>query len=149
MLTRPILLPISIVRSPYQLFSSKYRRKPNSMNQSSSNVYDRLLVIVYTLSCTHGCYTTHLWCMWDTSGYVYYGWLNYRKFETHYRKFETFFRKFETFVENVPAACVESAQTFYTPSDCWVKVPIIRQIVGIIHDFVYFPNPKGGWGCGA
>ena len=52
----------------------------------------------------------------------------YRKFETFFRKFETFFRKFETFVENVPAACVESAQTFYNPSDCWlVKIRSVRQ----------------------
>ena len=53
MLTRPILLRISIVRSPYHLFSSKYRRKPNSMNQSSSNVYDRLIVILYTVVTEH------------------------------------------------------------------------------------------------
>ena len=60
-----------------------------------------------------------IWCMWLTSGYVYYAWLNYRKFGSHYRKFGSFFRKYGSSVENVPAVYVETTQTFYNPSDCW------------------------------
>ena len=106
------------------------------MNHSCSNVYDHLLVFLYANSLSSN---QRLTCevvirltriirpiighpdppAIGTSGYVYYGWLNYRKFETHYRKFETFLRKFETCVENLPAACVESAQTFYNPTNCW------------------------------
>jgi hypothetical protein len=40
-------------QKPIPFSSKKKRRKPNSMNQSSSNVNDRLLLIIYTLSYTH------------------------------------------------------------------------------------------------
>ena len=126
-------------------------------------MYDRLLVILYTLSYTHGCYWTHIyghscspsradaempvrrtngprmdkcvtrpawsrseppwiWCMWGTSGYVYYGWLNYRNFGSHYRNFGSFFRNFGSSVQNVPAAYVETTQSSYNPSDCRLLV---------------------------
>ena len=46
-----------VSQKPISIFFIKIaRRKPNSMNQSRSNVYDRLLVILYTLSYTHGFY---------------------------------------------------------------------------------------------
>ena len=48
----------------------------------------------------------------QTVGYVYYGWLNYRNFETHYRNFGSFFRNFETSVENVPGAVCRNDPKF-------------------------------------
>ena len=69
-------------------------------------MYDHLLVILYRLSYTHGCYSTHVYGLCSSNASSLFG-----------GDVDALSR--ETFVKNVQAACVESAQTFYTPSDCW------------------------------